>query len=1535
MTGRFLQVALTLTLLLWCAPAWAASWLDDKAPNDSTNNALTTVGAATQNSAVKHLGSSSVRLGTVDGDDYVTTADDAELDPAEILFCTWVRVADHTADQSIIYKNLSYRLLWLSGGAVRVGVWRASDATDSTATTGNSDTTNNAFRFMCGAYANDTIRARLSNGTVATTAWGTSDSLNNSTQPLDMPRGDRSAGPYFSLGYIDTPIIVDVAGYSDASIDLLMSDLYNSGTGWNCADSTTTNLTNLAANNDVLSCWDFDDNEAPKWYSNDDYTAGAQTITGIVTSGATVPTLPADDTCDQLGANGTDPCRTDNSNLANIACYVEPETSVPVDGSCSSDVTPSTATYTFMRTAGVVDVDEIEMFALPPDDFCVQCNVADNIPNLDTNTVEQDFTISGTVPSTPDLKDRGLDDEDLTIAGGVVGAAGRFGYAGDYNGTTGRMYVADSANNSLSGESTITVEAVFKPDSVTGGVKPVVGKRNSGGGADTGYILRVDSGGNARCFFHNGTAYSLATLTALGTVVVGEWYYVKCTWDGTTSTVKLVELGGGRSTITDTEAFSGTLADAGGDFEIGGFDSGGLWFDGIIDMVRVSDIVRTNGDECMDTECETDQNTRMLYHFDADARPTWGATNGATSATATGSDSMDVGLGAGTRAGHSLVRVYYSTTTPLDRRTASFQDFSASETTASLINLTGGTLYYVVADVVDAINQDGLTNTTEQSATTDVDVTDPVWNSFTNRPELECAVRTYATWDCRFWEANDVGTTEGFEDYDLIVWASQPTAWTTPAPTWASDPTGNDEATACNTDELKGCVVRYDTLATTASEYWAAVKVTDAASNDIAFDASHVIHVTNPARAYLSAGRGVQVSDDTGANAIAWANAYKSLMYRDYPLTVASTPEQISIYMATPGGGDATNALKVKFKIFHLNGSVYEYIAETSLFDISGFGTGRFDFDVSSAWTFNLGRSVTSGDFIGITFQTNGTPSFSNFNLAGETTGGTNYHSNTDVVTDRTPPEAVGTGWAALPHQAYYGAYEGNTTWLNDENVLLVHNGDAQDPTSYFDGVTGTIVTDDRWVSNIGTILNNTVANPTAVTVTEHDLSASDSIEITGSNSTPTIDGTRTISSPTTDIFTVPVNVTVAGTAGTVSGRLAALDEKVVQFVNADAYKSFTPPSEPYWVYFNAWNFDDSDADLAKVALRTSGGVDVAFFSWDSPASVDTLTVDTDNASPITSTTLWTAGNAYRYLMRVDPDAGTVRFMTQVDGQPSGADQALWEDVIAELSYTGTIARIHFIGDTDDGLEVNDIVVAKNVEILASDSTGQGAPLWATGPDSPRRISDDGGEPAASIHRVNSPALQYGISVPRNRHIENVSVGAGTSVGMKNRWDVDVLNHEPVGLILGMGTNDLRVTTPENLLSTAQQGNCNGFWDSWGYHAYGNVRRIEVYPGDWWTASPTDSEGNTPQQRVDEFNLWVDTEASGWGDGFIPTWSETEDPASPYNLLTAYQGNPGHPNEEAYRQSVGFYELPELVTDNYVRCIPDLDARRIEAISDD
>lgn len=67
-------------------------------------------------------------------------------------------------------------------------------------------------------------------------------------------------------------------------------------------------------------------------------------------------------------------------------------------------------------------------------------------------------------------------------------------------------------------------------------------------------------------------------------------------------------------------------------------------------------------------------------------------------------------------------------------------------------------------------------------------------------------------------------------------------------------------------------------------------------------------------------------------------------------------------------------------------------------------------------------------------------------------------------------------------------------------------------------------------------VTSNSVANPTVVTAALHGLTTGDSAYITGNTgSTPDINGTHIVTVTGANTFTIPVNVTVGGTGGTVS----------------------------------------------------------------------------------------------------------------------------------------------------------------------------------------------------------------------------------------------------------------------------------------------------------------------------------------------------------------------------------------------------------------
>jgi hypothetical protein len=80
-------------------------------------------------------------------------------------------------------------------------------------------------------------------------------------------------------------------------------------------------------------------------------------------------------------------------------------------------------------------------------------------------------------------------------------------------------------------------------------------------------------------------------------------------------------------------------------------------------------------------------------------------------------------------------------------------------------------------------------------------------------------------------------------------------------------------------------------------------------------------------------------------------------------------------------------------------------------------------------------------------------------------------------------------------------------------------------------------------------ITGNSIANPTVITSVGHGLTTGDVITIYESNSTPSINGERAVTVLTADTFSVPVNVTVAGSAGywIVSTNIATSDNEIRQ----------------------------------------------------------------------------------------------------------------------------------------------------------------------------------------------------------------------------------------------------------------------------------------------------------------------------------------------------------------------------------------------------
>jgi hypothetical protein len=112
--------------------------------------------------------------------------------------------------------------------------------------------------------------------------------------------------------------------------------------------------------------------------------------------------------------------------------------------------------------------------------------------------------------------------------------------------------------------------------------------------------------------------------------------------------------------------------------------------------------------------------------------------------------------------------------------------------------------------------------------------------------------------------------------------------------------------------------------------------------------------------------------------------------------------------------------------------------------------------------------------------------------------------------------------------------------YVPDINPAYLSLGDAKETTGVV-AKGGALTQDDGFArvdsANLplaagGSITDISVANPTAVTSANHGLVTGQTIVIAFTDSTPVIDGSRVVTVTGLNTFTVPVNVTVAGTTG-------------------------------------------------------------------------------------------------------------------------------------------------------------------------------------------------------------------------------------------------------------------------------------------------------------------------------------------------------------------------------------------------------------------
>ena len=189
-----------------------------------------------------------------------------------------------------------------------------------------------------------------------------------------------------------------------------------------------------------------------------------------------------------------------------------------------------------------------------------------------------------------------------TITGAAWTAAGRFGSALSFNGTSDWVTVADA--NALDLTTGMTLEAWVNP-AVLSGWRTVIMKERTGGIA---YSL----------YGHDNAPRPAVTVTLTGTVeqstpgvaqlAIGTWTHLAATYDG--ATLRLYVNGA----QVNSRAVTGAMLTSTSPLRIGGNGVWGEFFQGLIDEVRVFDRARTQA------EIQSDMNT-PVDPASADSQP--------------------------------------------------------------------------------------------------------------------------------------------------------------------------------------------------------------------------------------------------------------------------------------------------------------------------------------------------------------------------------------------------------------------------------------------------------------------------------------------------------------------------------------------------------------------------------------------------------------------------------------------------------------------------------------------------------------------------------------------------------------------------------------------------------------------------------------------------------------------------------------------------------------------------------------------------
>jgi large repetitive protein len=321
---------------------------------------------------------------------------------------------------------------------------------------------------------------------------------------------------------------------------------------------------------------------------------GARPVTCVPASGSTFPKGVTTVTCTASDLNtptvNTGTCMftvTVNDNQAPVLSGCTNITTNTASGVC-------TAAPTFMPTATdncdgsrPVTCVPASGSTFPKGVTTVTCTASDlNTPTVNTGTCMFTVTVSDNqgpqscVTAPPNMiswwpgdgNGNDIQDGNNLSLGGATFAAGKVGQALSFNGS--QFANAGTPANLTSVGSQITLDGWVNPAVTDANSHVYFGRSVSNGNdylllANFGILTGVIKTGVTETFLSTGVTLSINT-----------WTHIALTYDGTTMTVYV------NGVVAASQAKSGTIANSGASFDIGG-RSGGLFFTGLIDEVEV------------------------------------------------------------------------------------------------------------------------------------------------------------------------------------------------------------------------------------------------------------------------------------------------------------------------------------------------------------------------------------------------------------------------------------------------------------------------------------------------------------------------------------------------------------------------------------------------------------------------------------------------------------------------------------------------------------------------------------------------------------------------------------------------------------------------------------------------------------------------------------------------------------------------------------------------------------------------------------